>query len=74
MIISGKMSFITLGDFSRQHFLQTRHVTVAKKKAGEIKRRSSTRVDIDRVRDDRVFLKYRESALVVGFSGKYVKL
>ena len=33
------MSFVILGDFSRQHFLQTHHVTGANKKAGGEKER-----------------------------------
>ena len=36
-MISGKMSFVTLGDFSRQHFGQAHHGTGAIKRAGEIK-------------------------------------
>ena len=36
-MISGKMSFVTLGDFSRQHFGKAHHGTGAIKRAGEIK-------------------------------------
>ena len=36
-MISGKMSFVTLMDFSRQHFGQAHHGTGAIKRAGEIK-------------------------------------
>ena len=36
-ILSGKMSFVTLWDFSRQHFGQAHHGTGAIKRAGEIK-------------------------------------
>ena len=31
------MSLVTLGDFFRQHFLQTHHVTGANKRAGDRK-------------------------------------
>ena len=36
-MISWKMSFVTLGDFSRQHCGQAHDVTGANKRAGEIK-------------------------------------
>ena len=36
-ILSGKMSIVTLGDFSRQHFGQAHHGTGANKMTGEIK-------------------------------------
>ena len=36
-ILSGNMSFVTLGDFSLQHFGQAHHGTGAIKRAGEIK-------------------------------------
>ena len=36
-ILSGKMSFVTLVDFSRQHFGQAHHGTGPVKRAGEIK-------------------------------------
>ena len=35
--LSGKMSFVTLGDFSLQHCGQAHHGTGAIKRAGEIK-------------------------------------
>ena len=38
-ILSGKMSFVTLGDFSRQHFGQVHHGTGAIKKAAGGKNR-----------------------------------
>ena len=46
------MSFVTLGDFSRQHFLQTHHVTGANKKAGEKKEQEEYKGEVD----DPVFL------------------
>ena len=36
-ILSGKLSFVTLGDFSRQHFGQAHHGAGAIKRAEEIK-------------------------------------
>ena len=36
-MISGKMSFVTLGDFSRQHCGQAHDVTGVNKRTGEIK-------------------------------------
>ena len=46
-MISGKMSFVTLGDFSRQHFGQANHGTEAVKRAGEIKIEKEYRGDTD---------------------------
>ena len=49
------MSFVTSGDFSRQHCLRAHHMTGANKRAGEIKIEEEYRGDVDRgFIDDRV--------------------
>ena len=47
------MSFVTLGDFFRQHLLQTHHVAEASKRAGDRENGGSTRVVIVNISDER---------------------
>ena len=67
------MSFVTLGDFFRQHLLQTHHVAEAYKRAGDRKNRESTRVVIVNVRDER-FLGILVKVIYLRFTGEYLKL